>query len=108
MFGILIDGLTDMLCDTNNSVVNSTQRPESTLSKKHLSICFHRVQEACAAHTVRMGKIESEKNLSDLCTKPLATSRRYDLLSGIVWMSKKGLRDVEQEDFRLNRGFKEG
>ena len=105
MFGIPIDGPTDMLCD-NNSVVCSAQRPESTLSKKHLSICWHRVREACASLTIRMGKVESEKNLSDLCTKPLPTPRRYDLLTGIVWMSKKRLRDVEQQDFRLNRGFK--
>jgi len=107
MFGIPILGPTDVLCD-NNSVVNSAQRPESVLSKKHLSICYHRVREAVAAGTIRVGKIETEKNLSDLCTKPLPTERRNDLLSGIVWMSKKGLRDVEQQDYRLNRGYAAG
>jgi len=45
MFGIPILGSTDMLCD-NNSVVNNAQRPESTLSKKHLSICYHRVRKS--------------------------------------------------------------
>jgi len=104
MFGIPILGPTDVLCD-NRSVVNSAQRPESVLSKKHLSIYYHRVREAVAAGTIRVGKIESEKNLSDLFTKPLPAETRYDLLSGIVWMSKKGLRDIEKEDYRLNQGY---
>jgi len=51
MFGIPILGSMDMLCD-NNSVVNSAQRPELTLSKKHLSICYHRVREAVAVMTI--------------------------------------------------------
>jgi len=106
MFGIPILGKTNMLCD-NSSVVNSSQRPDSTLSKKHLSICWHRVREACAAGMLRVGKIESEKNLSDMLSKPLPTPARNDLLSGVVWMKTRGLRNVEKEDFRLNRGFKQ-
>ena len=51
MFGIPIDGPTDILCD-NQSVVMSSSVPESTLSKKHNSICYHHMHEACAASTV--------------------------------------------------------
>jgi hypothetical protein len=40
MFGIPIDGPTDVLCD-NQSVVTNSSVPESTLSKKHNSICYH-------------------------------------------------------------------
>ena len=47
MFGIPVEGPKDIMCD-NNSVVNSAQRPESALSKKHLSICYHQVREAVA------------------------------------------------------------
>ena len=47
MFEIPVEGPTAIMCD-NNSVVNSAQRPELALSKKHLSICYHRVQEAVA------------------------------------------------------------
>ena len=47
MFGIPVEGPTDMMCD-NNSVVNNLQHPESILSKKHLSICYHRAHEAVA------------------------------------------------------------
>eukprot|EP00957_Ditylum_brightwellii_P115667 8822697-Ditylum_brightwellii.AAC.1 len=57
----------------NSSVVNSAQHPESTLNKEHLSICWHRIREVCAAGTICVGKIESKKNLSDLFTKLLPT-----------------------------------
>ena len=43
MFSIPVEGLTDVMCD-NNSVVNNLQHPKSVLSKKHLSICYHRVR----------------------------------------------------------------
>ena len=47
MFSIPVEGPTDMMCD-NNSVLNNSQHPDSILSKKHLSICYHRVREAVA------------------------------------------------------------
>ena len=49
MFGIPLEGPTDVMCD-NNSVVNNLQHPESVLSKKHLStpICYHHAHEAAA------------------------------------------------------------
>ena len=40
MFGIPVEGPTDVMCD-NNSVVNNSQHSESVLSKKHQSICYH-------------------------------------------------------------------
>ena len=98
MFGIPIDGPARAMCD-NGSVVNSSQRPETTLNKKYLSICFHIIREACAKGTIKVGKIESERNLSDLFTKLLPTRTRQDLLNGIVIMPKNGLRKVEKEDF---------
>ena len=45
MFSIPVEGPTNMMCD-NNSVVNNSQHPESVLSKKHLSICYHHAREA--------------------------------------------------------------
>ena len=106
MFGVPIDGPADVLCD-NQSVVNSTQRPDCVLSKKHLSICYHRSQEAVAREVMRVGKIESENNLSDLFSKVLPGPTRHKLLQGIVWMHKHSLRAVERDDFRLNRGQKD-
>ena len=43
MFGVPIDGLTDIFCENWEVCVN-TMRPESTLSKKHHSIAYHCVQ----------------------------------------------------------------
>jgi hypothetical protein len=84
MFGIPIDGSTDVLCD-NQSVVTSSSVPESTLSKKHNSICYHRVREACAAGTIRIAKEATGTNLADLFTKPLPTPQRKFLLSRILY-----------------------
>ena len=84
MFGIPIDGPTDVFCD-NKSVVTSSSFPESTLSKKHNSIAYHRVREACAADTIRIAKEDSKTNLADVFTKPLPTPQRKFLLSRIVY-----------------------
>jgi hypothetical protein len=84
MFGIPIDGATDVFSD-NQSVVTSSSVPTSMLSKKHNAICYHRVREACAAGTMRVAKEKTETNLSDLFTKQLPTPRRQELLPHIVY-----------------------
>jgi hypothetical protein len=83
MFGVPIRGPTDTFCD-NKSVVTNASIPSSTLSKKHNSICYHRVREAQAAGTVRIGWIEGEYNKADIATKTtLDTGRRYALSNSI-------------------------
>ena len=47
-FGIPLDGPTYMFCD-NESVVKSTSRAGSTLTKKHQLISWHSVREAISA-----------------------------------------------------------
>jgi hypothetical protein len=84
MFGIPIEGATDVLCD-NQGVVSNSSIPESQLMKKHNSICYHRVHEACVAGTIRIAKEDSNTNLADLFTKPLPTPQRRFLLSKIVY-----------------------
>jgi hypothetical protein len=84
MFGIPIEGSTDVFCD-NQSVVTNSSVPESMLSKKHNAICYHRVREACAAGTIRVAKEDTETNLADLFSKPLPTPRRKYLLGYIVY-----------------------
>ena len=67
-FGIPIDGPCDVFCD-NRSVVTNSSVPTSVLNKRHNAICYHRVREAQAADTIRVGWIEGKDNLADLFTK---------------------------------------
>jgi hypothetical protein len=41
MFGVPIDGPTNVFCD-NTAVCKNMRRPQSTLTKKHHSIAYHR------------------------------------------------------------------
>ncbi len=51
MFGIPIDGPTNVYCD-NDSICSNSTKPELTLKKKHKAIAYHRVREAVAAGTI--------------------------------------------------------
>jgi len=73
MFGIPIAGPTIVLCD-NRSVVSNASRPESTLKKRHNSICYHRVREAAAAGYIVVSWIEGKDNIADVFTKTTNTS----------------------------------
>jgi hypothetical protein len=84
MFGIPINGPTDVLCD-NQSVVTNSSVPESTLNKKHNVICYHRVREACAAEMIRIAKEDTNTNLADVFTKLLPGPQRRFLLSRITY-----------------------
>eukprot|EP00957_Ditylum_brightwellii_P087667 6675856-Ditylum_brightwellii.AAC.1 len=68
MFGVPLDGQTNVLCD-NEAVYKNTVIPESTLKKKHQSIVYHQCREAVAARTIRVAEQGTEKNLADLFTK---------------------------------------
>jgi RPA family protein len=60
MMGVQVDGPTNVFCD-NESVVKNSTRPESTSKKKHNAIAYHRVREAQAAGVVRIAKEKTEK-----------------------------------------------
>jgi hypothetical protein len=70
MMDIPIDGPANVFCD-NKSVVKSSSRPASTLKKKHISICYHKVRESQAAGS-RVAWESDTTNLADLLTKILA------------------------------------
>jgi len=84
MMGIQVDGPTNVFCD-NESVVKNTTRPESTLKKKHNAIAYHRVREAQAAGIVRISHEAGETNLADILTKCLPGPRLRTLISYILW-----------------------
>ena len=84
MFGIPIDGPTNIFCD-NEAVTKNCSIPESTLRKKHHSIAYHRNREAVASGTVRMTKEDTETNLSDVFTKVLTVARREELFNKFMY-----------------------
>ena len=84
MFGIPIEGPTDVFCDNHGVVLNSS-RPESTFQKKHNVINYHVVREAAAAGILRVGKEDGTMNLADLLTKVLIEQKRWDLCYSIMW-----------------------
>ena len=75
MFGIPFEGPTQVLCD-NQGVVDNTSKIESKLNKKHNAIAYHAVRWAVAAATIIVGKIDGEWNLADAMTKRLTALRR--------------------------------
>ena len=83
VFWVPIDGPADVFCD-NQPVVSNVSIPYSVINKKHNSICYHRVQEAHKAGTIRVGWIPGEYNKADIGTKTkIPTKRRYELLNSI-------------------------
>ena len=84
MFGVPIDGSTSIFCD-NEAVYQNTVVPESTLSKKHHSIAYHRCREAVAAKTVQVAKEGTMHNLADLFTKLMTSARRKFLLDRFTY-----------------------
>lgn len=82
-FGIPLDAPADVFCD-NKSVVLNSSVPASALNKRHNAICYHRVREAQAAGTIRVGWIEGKFNLADLFTKTtIASNVRHGIVEGI-------------------------
>ena len=70
MFGIPLDGPTNVFCD-NEAVTNNATILESTLKKKHNSIAYHRTREVVAAGMIRVTKEDGTTNLADVLTKLL-------------------------------------
>jgi hypothetical protein len=68
MMGVALDGSANLLCDNNSVVINSSA-PESTLNKKHDSICYHRTWEACAMTMIRIYYKGTDTNLADCSAK---------------------------------------
>jgi hypothetical protein len=84
MMGLPLDGPANVFGD-NQSVVTNASRSESVLKKKHVSICYHRVREACAADIIRIAHESTKTNLADLLTKNYDGHRIQELVSRILY-----------------------
>jgi Reverse transcriptase (RNA-dependent DNA polymerase) len=83
MFGVPVVDATDVFCD-NQAVVFNSSIPQSMLAKKHNAICFHRVREAVASGMIRVAKVQSEFDLADGFTKSLPAPRRQFIFSRLM------------------------
>ena len=84
IFGVPLDGPTDVMCD-NQGVVKNKSFPQSKLGKKHNSVNYHVVREAAAAGILRVGKEDTETNLSDLLTNILNWKQLHQLFPNILY-----------------------
>ena len=71
MLGVKVKGTSYIFTD-NMSIIKSSTIPSAALKKKHLSICYHYVQEAIAAGIIWIFHIKLEENPSNPLTKSLA------------------------------------
>ena len=71
MMGITVDEPAFVFGD-NQSVLANTSAPGSTLKKKPNAIAYHFVCEGCARDDWWMAYINTDENVADLLTKPLA------------------------------------
>ena len=83
MFGVPISGPSRVLCD-NDAVVKSSLFPESTLTKRHCSIAYHRVRESVASGKLLIYYENTNSNLADLLTKVMNAAKRNNLIKGIL------------------------
>jgi hypothetical protein len=84
MFGIPLTGPANTFCD-NEAVYKNTAFAESTLKKKHNSICFHRVRECVASGMMIVHKVDTKFNLADILTKSLPANLRVGLRRQIMF-----------------------
>lgn len=68
----------------NMSVIHNTQRPESTLKKKSLSICYHFIRESVAMGESLTSHVRSELNPADICTKVIGGGMKRERLTDMI------------------------
>ncbi len=75
MMGITVNKPAYVFGD-NQPVLANTTAPASTLKKKSNAIAYHFVWEGCARDEWQTAYINTDKNVADLLTKPLAGPKR--------------------------------
>ena len=77
--------------------MNNSSVPASVLNKIHNSICYHRVGEAQASGTLRVGWISGEHNLAYLLTKTTMTGNmRHKMVESILYNKAVTIREEEK------------
>ena len=63
MFGVPLMGPTEVFCD-NNSLVLNTSNVESKLNRKHNSLAFHAIRWSVVAEIMRVAWLSGKENIS--------------------------------------------
>ena len=69
----------------NESVVNSSSRPESKLHKRHVALSYHRVREAIAANLVSFIHIKGPDNPADIVSKHWGYQQVRELIRTLLF-----------------------
>ncbi|MEM6745039.1 MAG: Ty1/Copia family ribonuclease HI, partial [Pseudomonadota bacterium] len=82
--GVPIQGRSYMFGD-NESVVNSSSRPDSKLHKRHVALSFHRVREAVASDMLSFLHIDGKINPADILSKHWGYQQVWPLLRTLLF-----------------------
>ena len=69
----------------NESVVNSSVKPEAKLHKRHTALSFHRVHEAISANIIKFIHIPGTINPADILSKHWGHKQIWDILQPILF-----------------------
>ena len=84
--GVPIQGRSFMFGD-NESVVNSSSKPDAKLHKRHVALSFHRVREAVASNMLSFIHIEGAHNPADILSKHWGYLQVWPLLRTLLFWS---------------------
>ncbi|CAJ1953823.1 unnamed protein product [Cylindrotheca closterium] len=84
--GVPVKGRSYMFGD-NESVVNSSSRPEAKLHKRHVALSFHRVREAVASNMLSFIHIDGVLNPADILSKHWGHQQIWPLLRTLMFWS---------------------
>jgi len=66
--------------------------------KKNQACNFHCVREAIAAEIVQFRHIDSEVNVTDVCTKPLPAHAHHSVLKEYMYRQPKAIEEQPRQD----------
>ena len=69
----------------NMSVVTSSTRPESPLTKRHTALSYHRVREAIAAGVFSFHHIPGVENPADMASKHWGYTQMWQVLRPVLF-----------------------
>ena len=105
MMGTTVDELAYIFGD-NQSVLANTTAPGSTSKKKSNAIAYHFIWEGCAQDKWRMTYINTDENVADLLTKPLAGPKGTRFVRMLLhhytwWIKKRITTDLDNPNLYL-------